>query len=103
VWALVILVGLLFIFILGGITLALNQTGAMDWVRQISPNLPFRPLIIGAIGYLATFLTIWTVIPVWCTTTTILYYERRIRLEGYDIESLAKDIWRADRHSRFEL
>ena len=34
--------------------------------------------------------------------TTILS-ERRIRLEGYDIEALAKDIWRADKHRRFGL
>jgi len=49
------------------------------------------------------FLAIWIIIPVWCTTTTLLYYERRIRLEGYDILALAQEVWRADRQSRFQV
>jgi hypothetical protein len=46
---------------------------------------------------------LWVLIPVWCTTTTILYFERRIRLEGYDIELLARDMVRSRKESRFEL
>jgi hypothetical protein len=50
-----------------------------------------------------SFVTLWTIIPVWAVTTTIIYYERRVRLEGYDIEALAADVWRTDRQNRFEL
>jgi len=89
--------------IFGGIMSTLQLTGAHAWIEQLPPTTPWRPLLIGAAQYVAPFLTIWTVVPIWCTTTTILYYERRIRLEGFDIESLAKDIWRADKQSRFEL
>ncbi|MBX3118745.1 MAG: hypothetical protein KF784_06740 [Fimbriimonadaceae bacterium] len=56
-----------------------------------------------ATGLIPLYLALWTLIPVWCTTTTVLYYERRIRWEGFDIEALAQDVWRADRRSRFEL
>ena len=60
-------------------------------------------LLEKALGLFPFFLAVWTVIPVWTTTTTLLYYERRIRLEGYDILSLAQEVWRTDRQSRFEL
>jgi hypothetical protein len=56
-----------------------------------------------ALQLMPLFLAVWTIIPVWCTTTTLLYYERRIRLEGYDIFALAREVWRTDRQSRFEL
>ncbi|MEQ1936128.1 MAG: hypothetical protein ABL962_19915, partial [Fimbriimonadaceae bacterium] len=50
-----------------------------------------------------TFLAIWLLVPVWAVTTTLIYFERRVRLEGYDIEALAQDVWRNDRDHRFEL
>lgn len=50
-----------------------------------------------------TFLSVWLLVPVWAVTTTLIYFERRVRLEGYDIEALAQDVWRADRSHRFEL
>lgn len=103
VWALLAVAGLLLVLIFGGILGSLGATGAEAWLEHLPPTMLLRPLILEMVGYLAPFLTIWTIVPVWCTTTTILYFERRIRLEGYDIESLAKDIWRADKHSRFEL
>jgi hypothetical protein len=103
IWALILLAGLLLLFILGGIEGAMHLAGAQNWVARLHWSVPFRPVIAGALAYLAPYLAIWTILPVWCTTTTILYFERRIRLEGYDIESLAKDIWRADKHRRFEL
>lgn len=52
---------------------------------------------------LPVFLTVWFLIPIWATMTTILYFERRVRLEGYDIETLARDVGRAHKSNRFEL
>lgn len=49
------------------------------------------------------FLFVWVAVPIWCTTTAILYFERRIRIEGYDIETLARDMVRNRKESRFEL
>lgn len=77
-----------------------------------SPNEIIRNVGLGgapgaileqAIALLPLFLVLWTVIPVWAVTVTIIYYERRVRLEGYDIEALAAEVWRADRQNRFEL
>lgn len=60
-------------------------------------------ILTKAIELAPLYLALWTIIPVWCTTATVLYYERRIRWEGFDIEALAQDVWRTDRRSRFEL
>lgn len=64
---------------------------------------PWGALFERAVSLLPWYLGVWLTVPIWCTTITILYYERRIRLEGYDIEALARDVWGSDRESRFEL
>lgn len=57
----------------------------------------------GALRLLPAYLFVWVTVPIWTATTTILYYERRIRLEGLDIEILARDIARSRNESRFIL
>lgn len=60
-------------------------------------------LIETAFGLIPPFLVVWTVLPLWAATVTIVYYERRIRLEGYDIEALAEEIGSGERTSRFDV
>lgn len=103
VWALYSLLFLLFLFIAGGISGSLDTLGFPDNVRNLIAGWPFSPVIVEALGLLPTFFVIWTLMPLWAIATTIIYYDRRIRLEGYDIEALAEDVWRADRSRRFEL
>jgi hypothetical protein len=93
----------LFIFILIGVSAALALIGLSDWANTDLASFWMREIIEVALEYLPWFLVIWTVLPVWCATVTILYYERRTRLEGYDIEALARDVAQSDRQSRFEL
>lgn len=49
------------------------------------------------------FLTLWFVVPIWCVTTTLLYFERRARVEGHDIEVLAANARRGATQARFQL
>jgi hypothetical protein len=60
-------------------------------------------LIEAAFDLVPPFLVVWTVLPIWAVCVTIVYYERRIRLEGYDIEALAQEIDRSGRSSRFDV
>ncbi len=60
-------------------------------------------LIETAFDLVSPFLVVWTVLPLWAVCVTIVYYERRIRLEGYDIEALAQEIDRSGRSSRFDV
>ncbi|HVT14489.1 MAG TPA: hypothetical protein VHE55_19670 [Fimbriimonadaceae bacterium] len=94
---------LLWMLIGGGISISIQLIGLPDLLRSGVSGLPFSSVFIEALGLLPTFLVMWTLTPVWAATTTIIYYDRRIRLEGYDIEALAEDVWRADRSRRFEL
>ena len=103
VWSLYLLLGLLSLLIWGGISQALAIVDLPTLVQHNLRSLPLAPLLAEAVTLLPAFLTIWTLTPVWAVATTILYYDRRIRLEGYDIEALAQDVWRADRSRRFDL
>jgi len=72
-------------------------------IHTAARQLPFAPLWVDAFDMAPMFFCLWLIVPFIATTTTILYYDRRIRLEGYDIEALAGDVWRADKASRFQL
>ncbi len=94
------LLGLL-IWIGAGASVGLFRSLAGIETLHFSPAL--SAVLERALGMIPLFIAVWTIVPVWCTTTTLLYYERRIRLEGYDIFALAQEVWRTDRQSRFEL
>lgn len=103
IWNLYCLLMLLVVLVGGGIALSLSLLDVPDFLRSQAAGLPFAPFVGEALDLLPTFLVLWTLTPVWATATTIIYYDRRIRLEGYDIEALAEDVWRTDRTRRFEL
>jgi hypothetical protein len=103
VWTLYSLLALLLLFVAGGISGCLSLVGFPENVKGLLSNIPFSPVLVELLSLLPTFLVLWTLMPLWAIATTIIYYDRRIRLEGYDIEALAEDVWRADRSRRFEL
>jgi len=103
VWGLYVLLSLLFLLVWGGISLSLATFDIGALIQHGIRGIPLAPVISGAVSMLPVLLTIWTLTPVWSVATTIIYYDRRIRLEGYDIEALAEDVWRADRSRRFDL
>lgn len=63
----------------------------------------FGQVVDRAMAMVPFYLCLWVLIPLWCATTAIIYYDRRIRLEGYDIEVLSMDARRTSRQSRFQL
>lgn len=50
-----------------------------------------------------TLIAVWFLVPVWGIASTLIYFERRVRLEGYDVEVLAQDVWRTNKDARFQL
>lgn len=103
IFLLYLVVIFLLVMIFGGFSMAYSLIPVGDWINSFDILARYRTGIEAVLGGIPLLLTLWVLIPVWGTTTTLLYLERRIRLEGYDIETLAKDVWRADRQSRFEL
>jgi hypothetical protein len=102
-WAILFLIGFLILFVYGGIRLTLDTLSVSDHVSSFLSNSSFHDLGVQALNSVPWFLTLWTLVPVWCTSATLLYYDRRTRAEGYDIEMLAKDMTPNVKQNRFEL
>lgn len=86
-----------------GLSITASMFDLGNQVEVFASNFPLPGLLTKAFELIPAFLSLWIVMPLWAATTTVLYYDRRIRLEGYDIEALAGDVWRADQQSRFQL
>ena len=92
VWSLYLLMGLLAGILIGGASALTEVIGISNWAGALN-LLTLRPIVEGAIDLVPIYVTLWVCVPVWAVTVTIIYYERRVRLEGYDIEALAADVW----------
>lgn len=102
-WLIAACVGLLLVLLLPGLSAGLGWIGISGEVH-LAPTVPLLDQILSrAIVQVPAYLAIWTLVPVWCAGITILYFERRVRLEGYDIEALAGDVRHTDKRSKFEL
>ena len=97
------LVFFLMLFIFGGIYTTVYVFQIMPMIDAWLANSTFHDVVVEGIHVLPWFLTIWMIVPVWCTGATVLYYERRTRLEGYDIEALSQDLWKHAKQNRFDL
>lgn len=103
VWTLYIVLFFVSLLVSLGLGGLLGLLGFHERFALLLDNLPYGGLLTKVVEMVPMFLWVWTMVPVWATTIAIIYYERRIRLEGYDIEALAADVWRTDRQTRFEL
>ena len=63
-----------------------------DRLASLLSSVPGEPLFLRAFDLVPSYLVLWTLTPVWATVITIVYYERKIRLEGFDIDALAAEI-----------
>lgn len=52
-----------------------------------------------ALNSLPMFLTLWLLAPIWTTAATVLYYDRIVRLEAYDVKVMVDDLSHANRRS----
>jgi hypothetical protein len=76
----------------GGIELAAELTGAKTALFDLVAGWPLGSVLATAVTYIPSFLATWVLVPAMSSLVTVLYFERRIRREGYDIESLAAQI-----------
>lgn len=94
---------LLMLIIPGGLTGVIEGVGIRSWVSSVLMGVPMREPIVAILDYAPVFLLLWTSIPIWGAMTTILYYERRIRKEGYDIEVLMQEANRGNEKVSYKL
>jgi hypothetical protein len=60
--------------------------------RQAGGPTLFGPILEAALLSLPAYVAVWLLAPVWAILTTLLYFDRIVRLEAYDIRMLLEDI-----------
>lgn len=103
VWNLYTLIGFLNVMLLTGIYVSASYLGVHDRLESFTAGWALQPLVTRVVDLLPLYLSIWTLQPVWATSMTLLYFDRRIRLEGFDIEVLGRDLARNTRANRLQL
>lgn len=101
--AVILLCTFLFFCIWGGTAMGFGLLGVSEHARNWLGAGPVGAVTQSMIVMLPVYFALWVVSPVWCATCTLLYFDRRIRLEGYDIFILEQDVRRASRKSRFQF
>jgi hypothetical protein len=91
-WSAIILFLVVDLLFEGGIMAAAELTGARTAIDDLVAGWPLGSVFATVISYIPSFLATWVLVPAMASVVTVLYFERRIRREGYDIENLAAQI-----------
>lgn len=102
-FASIVLCVFLFGVIWGGTALAFTMVGLPDILSNQFGSSPAGMIAQTLMTLLPIYFALWVVSPVWMATCTIVYFDRRIRLEGFDIYVLEQDVRRASGKSRFQF
>lgn len=102
-WAALAVIGFLLLIGIMGVASALEMVAGFANIAPALQNPATSDVLSTLIDTGMMFGTIWLIMPVWSVATTLLYFERRARIEGYDIEVMAADARRKTSQARFEL
>ncbi|HEY0866616.1 MAG TPA: hypothetical protein VGE01_04535 [Fimbriimonas sp.] len=89
VWSLYSLMVFIAAIIQLGSWVTLSVLGLRGMIEDVTIGLPMQSLLLSVVDLVPAFLMVWALVPIWATTITVIYFERRIRMEGYDIDVLA--------------
>lgn len=89
----------LYASISGGVSAVFGLINLGQILSSFSPGPWANALITGIVKAFPYWLALWIILPFWGSVITTLYYDRRVRLEGFDIQILAEDITHADRQT----
>ena len=84
------------------LTIVLKMLSVEGRVGVWLGNSFLKTIVSLAVQMIPLYTAVWLVIPIWATAITVIYYDRRVRLEGYDIFALNEAI-SEDRESRFSI
>jgi len=93
------------IMLLVGLPLWYSLRGVMELmgVSRALANVDFVPgfgqMLEGMVLGVPTFVSLWLLLPLWSTAMTVLYYDRIVRLEAYDVSLILEDIKNESRRS----
>lgn len=96
-----LLLGFFGLIIYGGLALTLALFDVGQVLRGLTISSLWTDVLQASVQVLPIFLAILVLTPLWGILVTVLYYDRRVRLEAYDVEVMANDILETDdRHVR---
>jgi hypothetical protein len=99
----IFLCSFLFAVMWGGTAMAFGLIGLGDLVVAQFGSRPLGMVLQTLVTLVPLYFALWVVAPLWMATCTIVYFDRRIRLEGFDIYVLEQDVRRASGKSRFQF
>lgn len=76
----------------GGIAGIYSLLGVMPWLQSVLGRHWWGEVAIALVSGLPYLLAFWVMAPVFSVGSTLVYFERRIRLEGYDISLLHQEL-----------
>ncbi len=91
---LIFILTLLILFFWGGVNFIYGAFNVMDWMTAAVGRFWWGEVAVSLVSGLPYLLGFWLLAPIWSVGTTVLYFERRIRLEGHDIELLHHELVR---------
>lgn len=103
VWGATFVCGFILLLAYFGAAAGLNLLGLENLLKSLLGHSPLRSVVLGILDLLPAYAALWLTVPFWCACMTTLYFDRRIRLEGLDIELLAHEAQRSTRLGRFQL
>ncbi len=100
IWLLALLVALM---LWGGFYAAYAMSGLGGLVDDLAGRSVLWALAGETLKTLPTFAAMWTLVPFVTCCLTVLYYDRRVRLEALDIETMAHDVLRGSEEADLRL
>ncbi len=90
---------LLYLSISLGVSTVFGLLNLGQVLSSLGPGPWAHTIITGLVKAFPFWLALWIILPYWGCVITTLYYDRRVKLEGFDIQTLAEDIKHADRQT----
>lgn len=75
-----------------GIKTVLSMSGVSEWAESIGGRSIAMAVLVEGLSALPLFLALWLLVPFLSCSLVTIYFDRRIRVEGFDIETMARDV-----------
>ena len=82
---------------------AFGMSGLTDLITSFGGRTVLWSLLAETLLTLPTFLAVWLLVPFMTCCVTVLYYDRRVRLEALDIEAMAHDVLKGTQEADLRL
>lgn len=90
------LVGLPLWFSLAGV---IEMTHAGEWLASAETLRGLGQMFEGLIDGIPAYVSLWLLLPLWSIAMTVLYYDRIVRIEAYDVKLILEDTQRETHRS----